>query len=212
MPSLSSAIDLFTVRSVFVALRPLSGESPQTKLFTGLRASFLTAKAGRTYHEDFSAMRALSLHIAYGIHRSQSSTGRFSKVAGPFPCHCSLTGTNMGTFYTLGGGSPDLAFGLQARIATVPDARLQENPLCPHCEVKTWGHGWLSRLLDDGDPCLVHRFKCPKYQKTISCLPDSHLPSQRFAKLLIISALVLRLVYGRWPPDIPRQRGGYWLK
>lgn len=87
-----------------------------------------------------------------------------------------------------------------------------KNPNCPDCLAKTWGHGWVSRILDDGEPCLIRRFKCPKCRKIMRCLPESHWPFLRSSKETVLSALKVRFVSAHWPTGTPRQRAGHWLK
>lgn len=85
---------------------------------------------------------------------------------------------------------------------------------CPGCQGATlWGHGFVSRYFNGhSGPIFLKRWRCPHCPIVITCRPATYW--RRFQESIsgIFEALMARAKGARWPPWVPRQRGGYWLR
>ena len=85
---------------------------------------------------------------------------------------------------------------------------------CPRCKgAKLWGHGYVLKYFNSSPVAVfVKRWRCPACSLTITCRPASYW--RRFQESIsnIFTALSFRIRMGRWPPFVPRQRGGHWLR
>ncbi len=86
-------------------------------------------------------------------------------------------------------------------------------PACPCGGLRVWGHGRVERYFPNiEEPLLVQRFRCNDCQRVFTCRPACVWPRFLSAAITVIEALATRLTSRFWPPSIPRQRGGHWLK
>lgn len=97
----------------------------------------------------------------------------------------------------------------------LPDGTRRINskrPCCPCGNPFVRKHGWVLRVLDDGPPCQIQRYRCQECRRIFQDKPSSHWPFQRHAVALMLAALTFRLRRHRWPKGLPRQRCGHWLR
>ena len=84
---------------------------------------------------------------------------------------------------------------------------------CPRCQgKKIWGHGYVQRYFNSlKEGLFLKRWRCPKCSLILTCRPQSHW--RRFQESIsnIFVAIMFKIQGSRWPPWVPRQRGGYWL-
>jgi len=85
-----------------------------------------------------------------------------------------------------------------------------ERPICPCGCKKVWKHGFVARFFDKLSLDL-QRFRCPKCLKVFTLMPSGFWRNCQSSAKVIIESLVERLKRKRWPTDVPRQRGGFWL-
>jgi hypothetical protein len=100
------------------------------------------------------------------------------------------------------------------RLAAEGKAYKWNRPSCPnHCACKAWGHGRVLRYFE-GFPAglYVQRFRCPACGAVMTMRPEGFLPRFQTATRAIFEALRCRLGRRRWPPGLPRQRAGHWLR
>ncbi len=86
---------------------------------------------------------------------------------------------------------------------------------CPCCRVGLWGHGWVRIYLEcDGgaERIWVPRFRCPGCRRVFRLRPRGYWPRFFYRIETIRSALMSRLMGGRWPPWLGRQAGGHWYR
>lgn len=97
---------------------------------------------------------------------------------------------------------------------------------CPQCDAHRpmTAHGFYCRTLVDVDfdeSILVRRYLCHGCKRTVSLLPQFALPYLRFGITVIALFLIARLVAGRTlgaaavaatQPDMPYQRGQFWIR
>lgn len=83
-------------------------------------------------------------------------------------------------------------------------------PICTCGCKKVWGHGFVSRILDD---CTVElkRFLCPGCGKTFTLRPRGFWPRFQTCVLTMFLALAAILTMGRWPQPSRRQRMRHWM-
>jgi transposase-like protein len=101
--------------------------------------------------------------------------------------------------------------------------RLDHCPLCPSPEPLR-AHGFYSRTVVDvqyDGTIRVRRYLCLLCRRTVSLLPEFVLPYLRFSIQVIGLFLVSRLLHrrtlrqaagGAFQPDMPYQRGQFWLR
>ena len=101
--------------------------------------------------------------------------------------------------------------------ATVEQLRQQarefnwNRPTCGcGCE-KVWGHGFVSRILDDSRVELK-RFLCPNCGTVFTLRPSGFFPRIQTCILSVFIALRLKLTTGHWPQPARRQRTGHWMR
>lgn len=76
-----------------------------------------------------------------------------------------------------------------------------------------WKHGFVPRLFEPlAVQVLIPRYRCPTCRTVVTLRPTGFAARYRTAFENIKDALDHRLALGRWPPDVPRQRGGHWLR
>ena len=100
-------------------------------------------------------------------------------------------------------------------FVVLPDGTRLFNSMFPQCPCgcpRVWKHGLVLRVLDEGPPCLVQRYRCPQCRRVFQDKPRSHWPWQRAAVGVLLTTLLVRIRRHRWPKGIPRQRGGHWLR
>ena len=78
------------------------------------------------------------------------------------------------------------------------------------CE-KVWGHGFVSRILNDCH-IEVKRFRCPECGRVFTLRPDGFYPRTQSCILSVFLALLAMLTSGRWPPPSRRQRRRHWMR
>jgi len=85
--------------------------------------------------------------------------------------------------------------------------------ICIKCNRKMWGHGFVTRYFSVIlNSIYVKRYRCPDCRSVVSTRPEGHWPHIRSSIVFIYHALHSRISTGQWPPDIPRQRRGHWLR
>jgi hypothetical protein len=115
---------------------------------------------------------------------------------------------------------------IQEYLKQITDPDLCRLDRCPLCEAKhaliAWG--FYSRTLVDLDfdgSIQVRRFLCVICRRTVSLLPEFALPYLRFSIPVISLFLAARLLEGRTlkaavaaagQPDMPYQRGQFWIR
>lgn len=84
-------------------------------------------------------------------------------------------------------------------------------PTCPCGCKKVWGHGFVSRILDD---CHVElkRFICPLCGKVFTLRPNEFRPRIQTSILKVFLALLAMLTRGRWPQPSLHQRMRHWMR
>ena len=88
-----------------------------------------------------------------------------------------------------------------------------KRPSCPNGCKKVWGHGFLRRYFERfPNPVWLKRDRCPTCAVVITLLPRGFLPRHQSSVRQIYDALLVKLETFRWPPLVPRQRGGHWLR
>lgn len=76
-----------------------------------------------------------------------------------------------------------------------------------------WRHGWVRRFFEPLHAAVeVQRFFCPECGSVATARPPEFRPRYRTSRQKIFEGLCHRLKLGRWPPAVPRQRGGHWLR
>jgi hypothetical protein len=97
---------------------------------------------------------------------------------------------------------------------------------CPQCESKhpLTAHGFYTRTLTDtvfDGTIRVRRYLCRCCQRTVSLLPEFALPYLRSGLAVIALFLAARLLHARTlkaatteaaPPQMPYQRGQFWVR
>jgi hypothetical protein len=86
-------------------------------------------------------------------------------------------------------------------------------PACPCGSEKVWGHGFIYRYFENfPHPLPLRRYRCPQCG-TVFCLrPVEYFRRKLTPPRKIAQVLRHRLLTGRWPKFIPRQRAGHWLR
>jgi hypothetical protein len=84
---------------------------------------------------------------------------------------------------------------------------------CPNnCGGKIWGHGFAHRYFRNITNAIpLKRWRCSNCGIIIQYRPDGFWRRFQDCSSKIYNSILTRLSGRRWPPDIPRQRGGYWL-
>jgi len=86
-------------------------------------------------------------------------------------------------------------------------------PICDCGSEKVWGHGFVARFLAGfALPVFLKRYRCPACRRVFTLLPAGYGRRFQTAIAVVASAIESRLKDFRWPPELPRQRGGHWLK
>lgn len=84
---------------------------------------------------------------------------------------------------------------------------------CPQCKNKLWGHGFVNAYFNNFNKNLyLKRYRCPRCSIVITLRPLSHWSRFRYAIDDIYRGIKDRLKYLRWPPWLPRQVGGHWIR
>jgi hypothetical protein len=118
------------------------------------------------------------------------------------------------------------AGSVQHYLEEVADPDRYRPDHCPQCEARhpLIGHGFYRRTLADvafDGAIRVRRYLCRCCKRTVSLLPDFALPWLRFSIALIALFLVARLLTGltlasaaraAGQPDMPYQRGQFWIR
>lgn len=86
-----------------------------------------------------------------------------------------------------------------------------ERPCCPNGCRKVWGHGHVTRYLA-ALVVLLRRFRCPTCGIVITMVPAGFCRRYQTAGAEMVAALTTRLRHRGWPPGVPRQRAGHWLR
>jgi hypothetical protein len=86
-------------------------------------------------------------------------------------------------------------------------------PQCPRCHIKVWGHGYVLRFFNGfSTGVYLKRWRCQVCKLVITLRPEGYWRRFQETIHIIFESLKLRLRTGRWPPSVPRQRGGHWLR
>jgi hypothetical protein len=118
------------------------------------------------------------------------------------------------------------AGSVQHYLEEIVDPERYRPDHCPQCEARhpLIGHGFYRRTLADvafDGAIRVRRYLCHSCKRTVSLLPDFALPWLRFSIALIALFLVARLLTGltlasaaraAGQPDMPYQRGQFWIR
>lgn len=85
---------------------------------------------------------------------------------------------------------------------------------CSRCgESSLWGHGFVHRYFNKvPEAVFLKRWRCPSCNLIITCRPATYWRYFRESIKGVYDALLARVQGARWPPDVPRQRGGHWLQ
>lgn len=85
---------------------------------------------------------------------------------------------------------------------------------CSNCgESPLWGHGFVYRYFNElSEVVCLKRWRCPFCSLIIICRPSAYWRYFRESIKVVFDALLARAKGARWPPDVPRQRGGHWLR
>ncbi len=85
---------------------------------------------------------------------------------------------------------------------------------CPNCRAShVWGHGFVSAYFDGFSGFVyLRRWRCPHCRCVIRVRPCGYF--RRFQSSIeeIRSRLSFRLLSGRWPRGMTRNRQGHWLR
>jgi hypothetical protein len=84
-------------------------------------------------------------------------------------------------------------------------------PCCPCGSEKVWGHGFVTRIIDE-NVVELKRFRCPNCKRVFTLRPESHWLRFQTGFAAIAHALLNRLLQKKWPRFLPRQRCGHWLR
>ena len=84
---------------------------------------------------------------------------------------------------------------------------------CIRCGGRIWGHGFVLAYFDGFDEGLwLRRWRCPDCRAIYRVRPHGYFRRFQSSIYTIRSSISRRLKMGRWPPDLPRGRGGHWLR
>lgn len=85
---------------------------------------------------------------------------------------------------------------------------------CPSCIIgRVWGHGYVATLFEGFVSSLwLKRWRCAGCKTVITVRPDKFFSRFQSPTEIIFSVLRLRIQSARWPPKLPRQRAGQWLR
>lgn len=86
-------------------------------------------------------------------------------------------------------------------------------PTCQNgCFKKMWSHGFVPRYFEGFSGNIwLKRFRCSICRCVVTMFPEGYYDRFQSSVRQIFSALEERLVRGRWPPEVPRQRAGHWI-
>lgn len=83
---------------------------------------------------------------------------------------------------------------------------------CEKCHANMWGHGFVARYFSNLCQIFMKRYRCPRCKIVVTTRPEGFWPRIRSSTQAIYQTLRYRISFGTWPPEIPRQRGGHWLR
>ena len=84
-------------------------------------------------------------------------------------------------------------------------------PSCDCGSEKVWGHGFVSRILNDCEVQLK-RFRCYGCGRVFTLKPNGFYHRTQSCILRVFLALLAMLTSGRWPPPSHRQRSRHWMR
>ena len=88
-----------------------------------------------------------------------------------------------------------------------------EKHFCEGCHEFMWGHGFVLRYFSDiPGGVYLKRYRCSGCGTVAQVRPESYWQSLRSSVKNIYSALKTKIATGFWPPEMPRQRAGHWLR
>jgi len=93
------------------------------------------------------------------------------------------------------------------------DFKWERPAACPKCGGKLWSHGFTSRFFQGfSDLFWLKRFRCPGCKAILTPRPEGYWPRIQSDIESIYRTLQERLNFYVWPPGVPRQRAGHWLR
>ena len=86
-------------------------------------------------------------------------------------------------------------------------------PTCIKCKSNVWGHGFVARYFNSiKNGLLIRRWRCPCCGTIYICRPKAYWSRFQETASDIFNILIFRVTHMKWPPWVPRQRGGHWIR